>query len=102
MSKAFARRWGLLTNCLCGYVEMADGRVSRREAKLSRMVMLQLKQHKERIQFTVTDLKNDYDLLLGIPWLKDHNPAVAWSGKELILRCQGKRVVIPNEIVTKK
>lgn len=87
MSKVFVRRWGLLINCLCGYVEMADGRVLRREVKFSRMVMLQLKQYKERIQFTVTDLKNDYDFFLGIFWLKDYNSAVVWSGKELILRC---------------
>lgn len=87
MSEEFARHWNLLTNRECGNVEMADGHVTGSQARLCKVVTLQVKQHREQIQLTATSLKNDYDLLLGIPWLKDHDPSVASSGEELVFLC---------------
>lgn len=66
-------------------------------ATLSKHVNLNVAGHRERIQFTITDLKNGHDLLLDMPWLQDHNPAVDWATRQLILTCGGKCFIVEGE-----
>lgn len=60
------------------------------------MVNLRLGQHQDCAQFPATTLKNKYDLLLGIPWLEDHN-AIGWRDRRLYLNCGGKDMVVQAE-----
>jgi transposase InsO family protein len=47
--------------------------------------------HPELIQFSVLEL-GDYDLVLGIPWLRKHNPSINWqSGRITFNRCTCKK-----------
>lgn len=55
---------------------MANGHTSSKLAQISKVVNLNVGGHRERIQFTITNLKDGHELLLGMPWLQDHNPAV--------------------------
>lgn len=43
--------------------------------------------HEEQVHLSVTDLGED-DLILGLPWLRKHNPNVNWArGRMLLNRC---------------
>lgn len=97
MSREYVARLGLLSGRRCGHVELADGHRSSRPAELTKPVNLRMGLHRERVQFTATTLKNGYDVLLGIPWLEDHEPAIGWRDRKLYLSCGGKRVVIQGE-----
>lgn len=97
LSFDYAERWGLIGPQKYGQVELADGRKAKREAQLSKVVNLNISGPRERVQFVITNLKNGPDLLLGMPWLQSHNPAVNWATKELTLLCAGKRFVFRNE-----
>jgi hypothetical protein len=35
--------------------------------------------HKERLKLEVTKLANDYQVILGLPWLQVHNPSIDWQ-----------------------
>lgn len=81
----------------CGRVEMADGHTSKQQAVLSRRLNLRIGGHVERTRFTTTELKSNYDLLLGIPWLMDHDPAVGWADRSLHFGCGGREMVVRGE-----
>lgn len=91
----FARQLGVHTGRSCGIIEMADGHTSKEPSRVTKTATLKIGRHKEPVQLTTAPLKDSYDVLLGIPWLQDHDPAISWSGKELILRCGGRQVVVP-------
>ena len=38
--------------------------------------------HNEWINFNVTPL-GQYDVVLGIPWLRNHNPVINWKHKQI-------------------
>ena len=38
--------------------------------------------HNERINFNMTPL-GQYDVVLGIPWLRNHNPVIDWKHKQI-------------------
>ena len=38
-----------------------------------------------KIDFTVSDLLHNVDLILGITWLKENNPLVDWSSGNLYI-----------------
>jgi hypothetical protein len=40
--------------------------------------------HKERVLFLVTDTEN-HDILLGMDWLKAHNPNIDWANNRIYL-----------------
>ena len=47
--------------------------------------------HPELIKFNVLET-GDYDIVLGIPWLRKHNPSIDWqSGQITFNRCKCKR-----------
>lgn len=48
----------------------------------------------DRMKFTVTDLGNGYDIILGMPWLEDMQPSITWKDKRLMLAWQGKVLTI--------
>lgn len=73
--------------------------ISIQKAVLSKTVNLRLGMHCERVQLTVTKLKTWYDVLLGIPWLEAHDPAIGWKERVLHLRCGQKNVIIKGERV---
>jgi len=51
-----------------------------------------LREHKEKINFDITDTGAD-DIVLGIPWLRLHNPDINWTtGKLQFTRCKCKTV----------
>ena len=50
-------------------------------------LVLSYKDHTERAQFAVTNLGNQ-DLILGLSWLREHNPEVDWQTEEVKMsRC---------------
>jgi hypothetical protein len=50
-------------------------------------MVLRFKDHTERITFAITNLGKE-DMILGLPWLKAHNPEVDWVKEEIQLtRC---------------
>jgi hypothetical protein len=64
-------------------------------------VMLRYKGHAERAVFAVTSI-GDQDLILGLPWLKEHNPEVDWKTEEVKMsrcpeRCQTCREEVREE-----
>jgi predicted aspartyl protease len=46
------------------------------------MVILQYGEHKERATFAVTKLGGQ-DMLLGLTWLRQHNPEIDWRSEEV-------------------
>ena len=61
-------------------LEVVDGREisSGIITESSDNVILEIEKHKERIQFDVTRLGH-YPIILGTPWLKNHDPVIHWS-----------------------
>jgi hypothetical protein len=50
-------------------------------------LVLRFKDHSERVPFAVTNLGKQ-DLILGFPWLREHNPEVNWrTGEIKMSRC---------------
>lgn len=52
---------------------------------------LQLHGHHERIRLAVVSVH--YPVILGLDWLKRHNPAIDWARKQLTLSCCGNTTV---------
>ena len=48
----------------------------------TRPAELRIGRHREQISFDVTEL-GGYDLVLGYPWLKLHNPVINWQEEKL-------------------
>ena len=62
-----------------------DGGYIRKETLPTTM---RIQQHSEKIQFDIMKISG-HNIVLGIPWLKKHNPTVNWERKELgFLRCK--------------
>ena len=50
-------------------------------------LMLTYEGHSERAVFVVACIRKE-DMILGLPWLRQHNPEVDWSiGKIKMMRC---------------
>src|ERR1700742_3451966 len=45
---------------------------------------MQVEDHSEILRFLIMDLGKD-DLILGLPWLRKHNPSVDWEQGEILL-----------------
>lgn len=56
--------------------------------------------HREMITFFVTSLAQDNPVILGLPWLRKHNPRVDWANLQLEFadHCQGR--CLPQRIDT--
>ena len=59
-------------------------------------VILTLGQHSEIIQLSHTTLKH-YSVILGIPWLRSHNPLINWEAGILTFQSSKKRETNANE-----
>jgi hypothetical protein len=51
-------------------------------------VELRIQEHQEVITFDVFGLAT-YDVILGLPWLREHNPRIDWRLKVFIFECCG-------------
>lgn len=68
--------------CVDG-TENAFGRVTHE----TQMVTLTMGEHQEKISLDITDTGAD-EIILGLPWLRQHNPNIDWtSGKLQFTRC---------------
>ena len=70
-------------------VVLADG--TRQVVSRAATVLLELNEsksnriHREQITLLVLPLKS-YDIILGLPWLKLHNPNISWSSGQVVLK----------------
>src|SRR5215471_343236 len=61
-------------------------------------IVLQYNGHSERTTFAVTEI-GDQDLILGLPWLREHNPEVDWeTGEVKMSRCPSKCQTCRDEV----
>ncbi|EKV17987.1 Retrotransposon polyprotein, putative [Penicillium digitatum PHI26] len=64
--------------------EVLSGGVSEETATLP----MSVHRHPELIKFNVLET-GDYDIVLGIPWLRKHNPSIDWQSGEITFnRCE--------------
>jgi hypothetical protein len=64
--------------------------------------VLRYKGHTERVIFAVTNLGGQ-KMILGLPWLREHNPEVDWnSGEVKMSRCPARCRTCQNEIKAEK
>lgn len=94
LSKQFASKNALETDMNAGQVVYADGRTTDQVAKLSKPVHLRVGGHSEQVQFTVADLQNGFDGILGMPWLMAHEPAMKWKKREMVIKFGQRRVCL--------
>jgi len=45
-------------------------------------VPMDISSHRELATFQVADLQN-HEVILGIPWLREHNPTIDWNDKRI-------------------
>ena len=68
---------------LAGFNGSDQGRITRELRRAS----LAIDRHSEVATFDVCDMK--YDVVLGMPWLENHNPSIDWKARKLVFdRCQ--------------
>ena len=53
-----------------------------------RQVTLSIQEHKEKIDLDVFGLAT-HDIILGLPWLREHNPRIDWKSKVFQFECCG-------------
>ena len=67
-------------------------RVNKRTLSLT----VRIQGHEKKFVFNIIDLA-DYDIILGDPWLKKHNPAINWKQKTLEFdRCACVSISFPR------
>jgi len=59
-------------------VSHGNGRVTME----TRPGMMQIDEHRETIRMDITDTAR-HDIILGIPWLREHNPQVDWKSNKV-------------------
>lgn len=73
---------------LSGKVKLANGS----EQSVSHVVpkaRVQVGEYKDTLKCYVTDLGGQYDLILGMPWLKRHNPKIDWDTRTVTFSHRG-------------
>jgi len=64
----------------------------------TRAIPMEIQQHSEKIQFDIMGISN-HNVVLGIPWLRKHNPTINWDRKELeFLRCNCVKNERPQQV----
>ncbi|KAK4232720.1 hypothetical protein C8A03DRAFT_20042, partial [Achaetomium macrosporum] len=58
---------------------LADGKKAGRPVDSYFIAPLVIGNHEEQALFFVTDLSPETPVILGLPWLQRHNPAVDWA-----------------------
>jgi hypothetical protein len=65
-------------------------------------VVLCYKEHSERVIFVVTNFGNQ-TMILGLPWLREHNPEVDWKSREVKMsQCPARCRTCRDEIKAEK
>lgn len=62
---------------------LADGKEAASKVDQYFIAPLAISNHEELCLFFVTDLSADTPVILGIPWLQRHNPAIDWENLSL-------------------
>jgi hypothetical protein len=72
-------------------LSLADGALSS-WIEWKAEVCLAIGDHREQLQFYITTLAEDNPVILGLPWLSKHNPAVDWKNLRLTFGedCRGR------------
>src|SRR5215207_7177786 len=66
----------------------------------TRNTSLIVQEHREEIDLDVLEMAT-HDLILGLPWLRKHNPRIDWIAKRLSLRnCRCTRNSRPTQLTT--
>lgn len=89
IDRSFVKRAGIATQKKRQpYSLRGLGRTELDEVKLETSKMtLCIGRHNEKVRLDVTNL-GDYDIVLGFPWFKQHNPDIDWTtGRVTLTRC---------------
>lgn len=54
-------------------------------------------QYAANFRFTVTDLGNGFDVILGMPWLEALQPLITWKTKTLTLNWRGQEPAVEGQ-----
>ena len=52
------------------------------------IIAMDIGNHREKIQFQLANLKK-HEAILGMPWLKPHNPTINWDKEQLTFNSKG-------------
>jgi hypothetical protein len=90
LSTSAMRRAGLtLQRCKQAYpLQVANGQLMPGEDQITHEVTrvpLQIHQHHEEIDLDVFEMAT-HDIILGLPWLRKHNPWIDWKNRCLSLK----------------
>ena len=72
-------------------LHVANGQPMPGEAKITHevtRVTLSIQNHQEEIDLDVFGLAT-HDIILGLPWLREHNPRIDWKSKTFSFECCG-------------
>jgi len=50
-------------------------------------VPMDISSHRELATFQVANLQN-HEVILGMPWLREHNPRIDWNDKRITFNCE--------------
>lgn len=69
-------------------LRVANGKLMPEESRVTHEVVARLKihNHHEEIRLDVFETAT-HDVILGLPWLRKHNPDIDWKNRKLSLRC---------------
>lgn len=89
VSKAFISKCNLKTAPANGTVTLADGSQVPVTGCLP-AAHLRMGTYQTHLPLTVADIQ-DYDIILGVPWLEHHNPYINWSSRYLVVTHHQRR-----------
>ena len=72
-------------------LHVANGEPMPNEERIThevRQVTLSIQEHEEKIDLDVFGLAT-HDIILGLPWLREHNPRIDWKSKVFQFECCG-------------
>jgi len=69
-------------------IYLADGKPSAMgPVTYLRKVPMDISSHRELATFQVANLQN-HEVILGMPWLREHNPTIYWNDKRITFNCE--------------
>ena len=72
-------------------LHVANGEPMPNEERIThevRQVTLSIQEHEEELDLDVFGLAT-HDIILGLPWLREHNPRIDWKSKVFQFECCG-------------
>lgn len=101
LSRTFAIRHDLISAQKAGTIILADGRHTTQPSWISTRCRLKMGQYAANFCFTVTDLVNGFDVILGMPWLEALQPSITWKTKILVLNWRGQELAVRGQKLQK-